>query len=208
MFRAGDMVNITRKKCPELYTACRTAKRKVPAIRRAIRFSENVMKDIVTGSIETLVLEHCDNLKVVEADILWKDIDNVCDIEMNHRDDKPDNIIKNDCSNISVINNAQRQLVVANDIRDMVVVNTEDAVYISSKKSADNIKEIIKDNLDQYETYFDYNRISYREWGIHELLNYSNGYKVKKVTVFPGMMMNLHQHELRARIRYHTYGNL
>ena len=198
MFRAGDMVNITRKKCPELYTACRTAKRKVPAIRRAIRFSENVMKDIVTGSIETLVLEHCDNLKVVEADILWKDIDNVCDIEMHHSDDKPDNIIKNDCSNISVINNAQRQLVVANDLRDMVVVNTEDAVYISSKKSADNIKEIIKDNLDQYETYFDYNRISYREWGIHELLNYSNGYKVKKVTVFPGMMMNLHQHELRA----------
>ena len=191
VFRAGDMVNITRKKCPELYTACRTAKRKVPAIRRAIRFSENVMKDIVTGSIETLVLEHCDNLKVVEADILWKDIDNVSD-------DKPDNIIKNDCSNISVINNAQRQLVVANDLRDMVVVNTEDAVYISSKKSADNIKEIIKDNLDQYETYFDYNRISYREWGIHELLNYSNGYKVKKVTVFPGMMMNLHQHELRA----------
>ena len=189
VFRAGDMVNITRKKCPELYTACRTAKRKVPAIRRAIRFSENVMKDIVTGSIETLVLEHCDNLKVVEADILWKDIDS---------DDKPDNIIKNDCSNISVINNAQRQLVVANDLRDMVVVNTEDAVYISSKKSADNIKEIIKDNLDQYETYFDYNRISYREWGIHELLNYSNGYKVKKVTVFPGMMMNLHQHELRA----------
>lgn len=94
-----------------------TAKRKVPAIRRAIRFSENVMKDIVTGSIETLVLEHCDNLKVVEADILWKDIDNVCDIEMHHSDDKPDNIIKNDCSNISVINNAQRQLVVANDLR-------------------------------------------------------------------------------------------
>lgn len=55
-----------------MYTACRTAKRKVPAIRRAIRFSENVMKDIVTGSIETLVLEHCDNLKVVEADIYGK----------------------------------------------------------------------------------------------------------------------------------------
>ena len=76
----------------------------------------------------------------------------------------------------------------------MNYLNTEEARKILS----DNIKEIIKDNLDQYETYFDYNRISYREWGIHELLNYSNGYKVKKVTVFPGMMMNLHQHELRA----------
>ena len=198
VFRAGDMVNITRKKCPELYTACRTAKRKVPAIRRAIRFSENVMKDIVTGSIETLVLEHCDNLKVVEADILWKDIDNVCDIEMHHSDDKPDNIIKNDCSNISVINNAQRQLVVANDLRDMVVVNTEDAVYISSKKSADNIKQIMKDNMDTYEAFFDYNRTTYKEWGIQEILNYSQGYKVRKLTVFPGMSMSLHRHEKRT----------
>ena len=198
VFRAGDMINIVRKEQPELYGTCRTAKRKVPAIRRAIRFSENIMKDIPSGSIESLVLKDCDKLKVVEADITWKDIDNVCDIEQQHAEGKLDYIIKNDCSNVSVINNAQRKLVVANDLRDMVVVNTEDAVYISSKKSADNIKEIVKDNMDQYETYFDYNRISYREWGIHELLNYSKGYKVKKVTVFPGMMMNLHQHELRA----------
>ena len=198
VFRAGDMINIVRKEQPELYGTCRTAKRKVPAIRRAIRFSENIMKDIPSGSIESLVLKDCDKLKVVEADITWKDIDNVCDIEQQHTDGKLDYIIKNDCSNVSVINNAQRKLVVANDLRDMVVVNTEDAVYISSQKSADNIKEIVKDNMNQYETYFDYNRISYREWGIHELLNYSKGYKVKKVTVFPGMMMNLHQHELRA----------
>ena len=173
VFRAGDMINIVRKEQPELYGTCRTAKRKVPAIRRAIRFSENIMKDIPSGSIESLVLKDCDKLKVVEADITWKDIDNVCDIEQQHAEGKLDYIIKNDCSNVSVINNAQRKLVVANDLRDMVVVN-------------------------QYETYFDYNRISYREWGIHELLNYSKGYKVKKVTVFPGMMMNLHQHELRA----------
>ena len=198
VFRAGDMINIVRKEQPELYGTCRTAKRKVPAIRRAIRFSENIMKDIPSGSIESLVLKDCDKLKVVEADITWKDIDNVCDIAQRHTEGKLDYIIKNDCSNVSVINNAQRKLVVANDLRDMVVVNTEDAVYISSQKSADNIKEIVKDNMNQYETYFDYNRISYREWGIHELLNYSKGYKVKKVTVFPGMMMNLHQHELRA----------
>ena len=198
IFRAGDMINIVRKEQPELYAACRTAKRKVPAIRRAIRFSENVMKDIMSGSIESLILEKCDKLKVVEAHIIWKDIDNVCDIGPQHNDGKNDYVIKNDCSNVSVINNAQRQLVVANDLRDMVVVNTEDAVYISSKNSAGNIKEIVRDNMDQYETYFDYNRISYREWGIHELLTYSKGYKVKKVTVFPGMMMNLHQHELRA----------
>ena len=65
-----------------------------------------------------------------------------------------------------------KRLVVANDLRDLVVVNTDDATYISSKKSADNIKQIMKDNMDTYEAFFDYNRTTYKEWGIQEILNY------------------------------------
>ena len=40
-----------------------------------------------------------------------------------------------------VINSADRQLVVTNDIQDVVVVNTEDAVYVSSKERVDDIKK-------------------------------------------------------------------
>ena len=109
-----------------------------------------------------------------------------------------DFVIKNNCEDVTVINSANRQLVVTNDVKDVVVVNTEDAVYVSSKANVDGIKTIIQDNSEKYKTYFDYNRLSYREWGIHELLTYSEGYKVKKVTVFPGMSMNLHQHEYRS----------
>ena len=97
-----------------------------------------------------------------------------------------------------IINNAPKRLVVANDLRDLVVVNTDDATYISSKKSADNIKQIMKDNMDTYEAFFDYNRTTYKEWGIQEILNYSQGYKVRKLTVFPGMSMSLHRHEKRT----------
>ena len=43
VFRAGDMTNAARQLAPELYSACRTAKRKVPAIRRSVRFSESVI---------------------------------------------------------------------------------------------------------------------------------------------------------------------
>ncbi len=34
-------------------------------------------------------------------------------------------------------------------------------------------------NKEKYNSYFDYNRLSYREWGIHELLTQEKGYKVK-----------------------------
>lgn len=198
IYRAGDMLNAAKEYAPELYNTCRSAKRRVPAIRRTVKFSEKVMKDIPEGSIEKFILESKPDIKVVEAHIRWKDVGNVSDLDENTSVSHNDYVIKNDCDNVTVINSANRQLVVTNDIKDVVVVNTEDAVYVSSKDNVDGIKNIIQDNSEKYKTYFDYNRLSYREWGIHELLTYSEGYKVKKVTVFPGMSMNLHQHEYRS----------
>ncbi len=198
IYRAGDLINLAKIYAPELYNTCRSAKRKVPAIRRTIRFSENVMKDIPMGSIEKLIFRRVGGVKVVQADVHWQDVGTVCDLEHVSNSISEDYVIKNNCEDVSVFNTASRTLVVTNDLKDLVVVNTEDAVYISSREKVDDVKEIIKENKDKYETYFDYNRLSYRVWGIHELLNYSEGYKVKKVTIFPGMSMNLHQHEMRS----------
>ena len=89
-----------------------------------------------------------------------------------------------------VINSADRQLVVTNDIQDVVVVNTEDAVYVSSKERVDDIKNIISENKEKYENYFDYNRISYREWGIHELLN-----ALRRLQGQKGNGISGHEHE-------------
>ncbi|MGN0318092.1 MAG: type I phosphomannose isomerase catalytic subunit [Lachnospira sp.] len=198
VFYAGEMVNLVKEVAPELFNACKSAKRKVPAIRRSVRFNEAVMKDIPEGSIEKLVLEKATDIKVVEAGFHWKDIGNVLDMEEGNNKGDEIFVIKNDCDNVSVINYADKQLVVANDIKDVVVVNTEDAVYVTAKKSVDNIKQIMRDNMERYESYFAYNRVSYKEWGISEILNYSHGYKVKKITIFPGMGMSLHQHEMRT----------
>lgn len=198
VFRAGDITNAARHLAPELYTTCKTAKRKVPAIRRAVRFPEAVMQSIPHGSIETLLLEKCSSIKVVEVNFEWMDVGNASNLAEFGKDIKSECIIKNDCDNVNIINNASRQLVVANDLKDIVVVNTDDATYVSSKKSADNIKQIMKDNIDTYEAFFDYNRTTYKEWGTQEILNYSQGYKVRKLTVFPGMSMSLHQHEKRT----------
>lgn len=198
IFRAGDMLNAAKAVAPELYSTCKSAKRKVPAMRRTIRFSAAVMSDIPHGSIERFIFEKRTGMKVVEGDFQWQDVGNVCDLDDFSCAIHSDYVIQNDCEDMTVINSANRQLVVANDLKDVVVVNTEDAVYVSSKENVTNIKHIIQDNKDKYESYFDFNRLSYRKWGIHELLNYSDGYKVKKVTVFPGMSMNLHQHEMRS----------
>lgn len=198
IFRVGDFFNNIKKYYPELFASVRSAKKRVFAIRRTVKFSENMMKDIPAGTIEQLMFENKCCKKVVEAGFAWKDVGNVCDLEGVAGIDESEYVIKNNCEKVTVINAAEKQLVVTNDLENVIVVNTEDAVYVSSRERVDDIKDIVTDNKEKYEVYFDNNRLSYREWGIHELLNSSEGYKVKKVTVFPGMSMNLHQHELRS----------
>jgi mannose-1-phosphate guanylyltransferase/mannose-6-phosphate isomerase len=200
LFRVGDFLNALKLCNRELYDCCVEARRKVPTIRQVVHFADFIMEKFPKGSVEGDVFAKSHNVKVVEIHFAWKDIGNVtdiCDTEM--ADEGSLYCIENACRNVEVLNQSrQRQLVVANDLEDVVIVNTDDAVYVSGRDSVDNVKDIIRDNHDMYGHYFDYNRLSYREWGVHELLTSASGYKVKKVTVFPGMSMNLHQHEFRS----------
>lgn len=200
VFRAGDYLNMLANCNRQMYDCCVDARRKVVAIRGVVTFPEFIMEKFPAGSIEGTVFAHPDCTRVIEIAFKWQDVGNVTDLTVidGVADIGNRYVIENKCSNVDIINKAQKNLVVANDLEDIVVVNTDDAVYVSKKESVEDIKDIIRDNHDRYEQYFDYNRLSYREWGIHELLTSANGYKVKKVTVFPGMSMNLHQHEFRS----------
>lgn len=200
VFRVGDFLNALSKLSPDMYRCCVDARRKVIATQRVIVFPEFVMEDFPYGSVEKTIFAKTDRARVIEVRFKWQDVGNVTDIAVidGVADIGSRYVIENNCKNVDVINNAQKTLVVTNDLEDIVVVNTDDSVYVSKKDSVENIKDIIRENHDRYEQYFDYNRLSYREWGIHELLTSANGYKVKKVTVFPGMSMNLHQHEFRS----------
>lgn len=200
IFRAGDYMNELRKLDQDMYISCIDAKRKVPAVKRVIKFPDYIMHNFPSGSVEESVFARTKKAKVIQIEFDWHDVGSVMDLmPINITNEQQDYVIEKNCENVDVINKSkEKQLVVTNDIKDIIVVNTDDAVYVSKKDSVTNIKDIIRENHDKYENYFDYNRLSYREWGIHELLTSAPGYKVKKVTVFPGMSMSLHQHEFRS----------
>ena len=148
-------------------------------------------------SIDEAYLCKSRKLYVLACAYSWKDIGSLRAYEKYiQSNDRKNVLIKN--SNAAVINQAVNKLVVVNGVKDTIVVNTEDAVYVTDRESADDIKTIIHDNHERYIDYFDYNTVSFRNWGKHELLKKGDGYKVKKVTVSPGMEFPLHKHEYRS----------
>lgn len=64
------------------------------------------------------------------------------------------------------------------------MVNTTDALYVTSKNDAAKIKNIIEDN-NKYESYFNHGRVVYRPWGYRELLKGENNFMVRKVVILP-----------------------
>ncbi len=197
LFRAGDFLHELKKHDPEVYEACQAAAKKVRMDGSVVFLDRELMETIPSVSVEKAVFERSDCVSVVKASFYWKDIGNleVLTDYMKHEDGH--NVIRENCRNVTVLNQSERQLVVANAVRDVTIVNTEDACYITGQTGGAAIKQIMQLHP-EYAPYFEKSGAVYRPWGMYEILSYTSNYKVKKVRVYPGKSLTTHRHALRS----------
>lgn len=200
MGRVSELLNDMQEVCPHILKQCQQVYEKLVENSFATGtdvIRKEVVEDIPARSIVETYLCKSKKLFLLPCEYSWRDIGSLRAFEQYLQESDQKNVIKNN-SDSTVINRAGNKLVVVNGVDDAIVVNTDDAVYVTSRDKADDIKGIVAKNHDRYVDYFDYNTTSYRDWGTHELLRKGEGYKVKKVTVAPGMEFPLHKHEYRS----------
>lgn len=134
--------------------------------------------------------------RAVMADFKWDCCLNLETLSLAANVD--DNVLLNKCGGVSVINTQNDKLVVVNGISDAVIVNTRNAVYISSKNHSAEIKDIIRNSGDKYKYYFEEGEKYYQPWGIKEYISVGKGYRITKMTVFPGKFLQEHSHLNRS----------
>lgn len=196
--QAGIFLNEVRKSFSDIYKACRNFRKKIRTVSSSIHITSDIVEHFSELSVQRDLFNGLKGLHNIDTDFCCSDIDTIFDVNKLDSSLYKENVIENKCDNVCVINTAGRHLIVANDINDIAIVNTDDATYISSEKAVGNIKGIISEQTEEYGNYFENNKVSYRSWGIHELLASTDNYKVKRVTVYPGMGMNMHRHEHRS----------
>ena len=147
--------------------------------------------------IEKALLEKSNRLSVVPLRCNWSDISNFDTYEKLFHEGQNRNIIASACENTSVINTSDRQLVVANRLKDLYIVNTNDAIYITDKESEQDIKSIMLHKPDKYSDYFEQSPIVYRPWGTREIISQEKGYRVRRLTVYAGETLSRHSHTMR-----------
>ncbi|MGN0155793.1 MAG: type I phosphomannose isomerase catalytic subunit [Lachnospiraceae bacterium] len=200
LFRNGDFLRELKSVSPyasSLYESSFYMRR---IEGNTIYYDKEVMEGLPAAPIEKTLFEKTKKGKVVHGGFSWKDIGSLEDLKtVDISCEGNRNVIAKDCEQVEIFNMCSDKVVVANQVKDLVIVNTQDALYVGKNGESDSLKQIIKDNEAQ-RNFFEKGTVFYRKWGQYELLqtSYEKGYQVRKVTVLPGKTIYLHMHEERT----------
>lgn len=198
LFNGGDFLHELSRKSPALYAQIRECVDQLDTYERNVLVPGRLVEELEPISIGRAVTSVSDKVLLLQADFKWRRIMTLESLDQYYHGEDSGRVIRNDCENVSVMNEAAHQLVVANGLEDVIIVNTADAVYVSRKSEADQIKSIIRENYEKQQSYFDEGTVYYTPWGIKETIHYGDSCKVKKITIFPGKELSRHVHKLRT----------
>lgn len=162
---------------------------------------DEVYSQLESISIDYGVLEKSSHLVVVPADIGWSDVGEWAAIHRLSPHDERGNathgktIIK-DSDNSLVYSN--HRLVAALGLKDVVVVETDEAVLVSMRDRLQEVKTLGEQVQSQKRGSKSCSDPVLRHWGTYTVLEEGPGYKVKRLVLFPGASISLQYHHYRS----------
>lgn len=152
-------------------------------------------------SIDYALMERSDRVAVVPCDIGWSDIGSWNALsELEQPDDKGNRILGeallHDASGCYV--QSPQRIVGLVGVKDLIVVDTPDAVLIADKNRTQDVRHIVKQLKDSGHEAYRLHREVHRPWGTYTVLEEGERFKIKRIVVKPGAALSLQLHHHRS----------
>jgi len=201
IFKASTYINELKKYEPEIIDACKKSLIKKPKDLDFIRLDQKEFLKCPSKSIDYALMEKTDNGAMVPFDGSWSDVGSWEDLWQSKPKDINNNVSEGDVMLSKVSNSfiySSNRLIAANDIDNIIIIDTQDALLVSSKNNSQNIKNIVKTLKTKKRNESDYHRKVYRPWGHYDSIDSGLGFQVKHIFVNPGAKLSLQKHKKRA----------
>jgi len=190
-----------RRHDPKMLTACENA---IAGSRQDGDFRRIDKVEFLTcpsNSIDYAVLEKTDRASVVPLDAGWSDVGAWSALWQVSTQDADGNVTRgdvlaHDTTNALLV--AQHRLVGVVGVKDLIVVETPDAVLVVHKDRAQDVKEIVNRLKQLNRTEHLIHRRVQRPWGSYEGVDSGERFQVKRLVVKPGASLSLQMHHHRA----------
>ena len=201
MMTAARWLEEIRRFRPDIADACMAAWQGGKRDMDFFRIDKEAFGRCPSESIDYAVMEKTDNAVVIPLDAGWSDIGAWSSLWEVSAQDSEGNVVQGDVM-VEQTHNAlliaQHRLLAAVGLKDIIVVETADAVLVAHKDKAQEVKAIVNRLKETKRSEHISHRKVYRPWGCYEGVDVGERFQVKRITVNPGAALSLQMHYHRA----------
>jgi mannose-1-phosphate guanylyltransferase/mannose-1-phosphate guanylyltransferase/mannose-6-phosphate isomerase len=201
VFKTGIFLQELKKFSPEILTACKDACDNAKTDLSFIRLDKPAFSKSKSDSIDYAVMEKTDRAVVVPLDAGWSDVGSWKSLYEFGLKDANNNVISGDVIYEDAANcliRSEDRLVAALGIKDLVIVDTPDALLVANKEQSQNIKSIVNILKDKSRNECFTHLEVFRPWGSYKNIAKGDRFLVKKIIVNPGAELSYQMHYHRA----------
>ena len=152
-------------------------------------------------SIDYAVMENSSKVVFIPADIGWNDVGSWNALDDVYEKDSDGNITKGniliqDCNN-SIIQ-GQNRLIGVLGLKDMIVVDSPDALLVCAKEHSQDVKKLVDTLKEKGHPEAKKTSTVKRPWGYYTVLDSGPSYLLKRIKVLPGESLSLQSHQHRS----------
>jgi mannose-1-phosphate guanylyltransferase/mannose-6-phosphate isomerase len=202
LFRADVMLGEIARFEPDIAAAAKAAVGRMTKDLDFLRLPAEAFAQAPKKSIDYAVMERTERAAVVPLDCGWSDVGSWSAVwdALGHDADgnaATGSVVFLDSRN-SLAHSDEATLIAVVGVDNLVVVATPDAVLVTSRDKAEQVKDLVErlkaQNREQATTHL---RV-YRPWGYYQGVDAGARYQVKRIVVNPNAMLSLQKHHRRS----------
>ena len=207
MMKASVWLEEITKHRAEILSACEKSWQGGAKDQDFYRVDKSAFEACPSDSIDYAVMEKATSkesktrVAVVPLDADWSDVGAWSSLWEVSAQDKEGNVIKGDVythnTNDALLYAGHRFLATVG-VKDLIVIETADAVMVAHKDHAQDVKAIVDRLKAENREERKLHRCVYRPWGSYEGIDKGPRFQVKRIVVNPGAQLSLQMHHHRA----------
>ena len=201
VFKAATFISELNSFVPEICAATKESLDKAVVDLDFIRLEKTAFEKNPSISIDYAVMEKTRHGKVVPLDAGWSDVGTWSSLWEVSDKDADGNVTKGTVLTKNVKDSfisSSNRVVTAIGLKNIVVVDTKDALLVANRNDAEEVKDIVDALKAQGKSCATSSTVGYRPWGIYDSIELGSRYRVKHITVKQGQKLSVQMHYHRA----------
>jgi len=201
VLHARTFLDEMQRLAPEILEAAKGALANAREDLGFLRLDGNAFASAPAISIDYAVMERTQKAAVLPIDVGWNDVGSWSSLWEIAEHDAAGNYargtaIMEDATGLYV--HSERSLVAAIGVKDLVIVDTPDALLVADKARAQDVSKIVARLRSEGRREHEQHVRNYRPWGFFETLSIGPRFQVKLLHVKPGAKLSMQRHHHRS----------